>query len=76
MKDSLFIAKEFFNAKKLRTLEGAKINSSDKSESDKFLLKREMVILIFWLKFRWLLINYLSNVNVGATLVVAQKASS
>jgi len=26
-KDSLFIAKEFFDAKKLRTLKGAKINS-------------------------------------------------
>jgi hypothetical protein len=28
LKDSLFIAREFLNAKKLRTLQGAKINSS------------------------------------------------
>jgi len=38
LKDSLFIDKEFLNAKKLRTLQGANQNSSDESESDNDLL--------------------------------------
>jgi len=65
LKDSLLIPGEFFNAKKLQTLQGAKINSSDKSESNRFLLERRLAALVFWLKFQELFTNYLSNVRSG-----------
>jgi hypothetical protein len=42
---------EFHNAKKLRTLQGANQNSSLRS-SDNDLLEKEVVVLIFWLKFQ------------------------
>jgi len=44
--------KEFLNAKKLRTLQGANQNSPDKSGSNSDLLERENVALVFWLKFQ------------------------
>lgn len=43
LKDSLFTLEEFLYAKKFRTLQSANQNSSDKSESNKFLLEREKV---------------------------------
>jgi len=58
-KDNLFVTEEFFDAKKLRTMRGAKINSSDKSESNKFLLERQFADLVFWLKFQKFLTNHL-----------------
>jgi hypothetical protein len=50
LKDNLLIAKEFLNAKKLRTLKGANQNSSLRS-SDNDLLEKEGAVLVFWLKF-------------------------
>jgi hypothetical protein len=51
LKDSLFITKEFLNAKKLQILQGANQNSPDKSGSDNDLLVREEAVFVFWLKF-------------------------
>jgi len=61
----LFIAEEFLNAKKLRTPQGANQNSSsDESESsDSDLLERELVVLVFWLKFEELFANYLLDLR-------------
>jgi len=51
-KDSLFITKEFLNAKKLQTLQGANQNSPRFYRgSDNDLLVREGAVFVFWLKF-------------------------
>ena len=49
MKDSLFFAEEFFEARKLRTVQGANRNSSLRS-SDSDLLGRETVVLVLLAK--------------------------
>jgi len=48
----LFIAKEFLNAKKLRTLQGAKINSSRRAGVEQIFAWKRRVVLGFWLKFQ------------------------
>jgi len=57
LKNSLLITKEFLDAKKLRTLQGANQNSSLRS-SDIDLLERELAVLVFWLKFQKFFANY------------------
>jgi len=57
LKNSLLIPEEFFDAKKLRTLPGANQNFSLRS-SDNDLLGREVVVLVFWLKFQKFFTNY------------------
>jgi len=75
LKNSLLITEEFFDARKLRTLQRRKSKllprfSSGSSNSD--LLENECVVLVFWLKFQKFFANYFFNlvilwnrINVG-----------
>jgi len=71
-KYGLFIPKEFLDAEKLRTLQGANQNSSsDESESsdpDLSGLERESTVLVLRLKFQKLFTNHILNLRSSGVI--------
>jgi hypothetical protein len=75
LKDSLFIAKEFFDAKKLRTLQGAKINSSRRAGVEQIFAWKRVSRPRFLAKIPNALhkLSFKSQSTQGRHSVVAQK---